>query len=156
MGVDEAVQRYGHGKSALAEGLRLICLCAITFLKLVDGVGRPRRRYLACMSYHQTRPTESKMKKTKRFYPQEVLQLGDQSILIANLFGESSLEVSRLAAVRLVEHCCVLVAAASCPRPLRPAHAALRPLPINGIAASNRPPATAGKWAIPSHAGPIR
>ena len=54
-------------------------------------------------------------------------------------FGESSLEVSRLAAVRLVEHCCVLVAAASCPRPLRPAHAALRPLRINGIAASNRP-----------------
>jgi hypothetical protein len=53
--------------------------------------------------------------------------------------------------VRLVEHCCVLVAAASCPRPLRPAHAALRPLPINGIAASTRPPATAGKWAIPSH-----
>ena len=63
-------------------------------------------------------------------------------------FAESSLEVSRLAAVRLVE---LLVAAASCPRPLRPAHAALRPLPINGIAASNRPPATAGKWAIPSH-----
>jgi hypothetical protein len=43
------------------------------------------------------------------------------------------------------------VKVASCPRPLRPAHTALRPLPINGIAASTRPPATAGKWAIPSH-----
>ena len=100
MGVDGAVQRYGHGKSALAEGLRLICLCAITFLKLVDGVGRPRRSYLACMSYHQTRPTENFKPKTTIFDPQEVLQLGDQSILIGNLAMTKPVAVFRSGVMR--------------------------------------------------------